>query len=325
MTTTPHDDLPHPVPPYAYVRWKENYFFIILDAEREVFGVCHINNEPMFDRSRFALNLSIRGRNRNYAGETRMPEDFAFSRELSDGKLTLQFLDALNSFRLLFKDAGLQMDLIFEKRFPTFDFATCQYAAPDIPSFKELMSYGMNLPFNHHQQAMTVTGTLLADDEGTTESYDIKSYAYRDHSWSMRTDNAVARHVWSGLHFPDRAFGVMTISTLARQNIEAREGYTADSRRGAIALTAVDVRRVGEKDGWPAKLEYQLADVYGQRFSIEADIANRHADVPLFAEAASGRPAYRILETMSPLKLKETGEVGIGIVEVGRHPLAEAE
>jgi hypothetical protein len=55
------------------------------------------------------------------------------------------------------------------------------------------------------------------------------------------------------------------------------------------------------------------------------DIANRHADVPLFAEASSGRPAYRILETMSPLKLKETGEVGIGIVEVGRHPLAEGE
>jgi hypothetical protein len=33
-----------------------------------------------------------------------------------------------------------------------------------------------------------------------------------------------------------------------------------------------------------------------------------------------GEPTYEILETFSPLKLLETGESGIGLVEIGRHP-----
>ena len=41
-----HDDLPHPVPPIAYLRWKENWFFIAMDPVSEVHGVVHFNFEP---------------------------------------------------------------------------------------------------------------------------------------------------------------------------------------------------------------------------------------------------------------------------------------
>ena len=45
MITT-HDDLPHPVPPIAYLRYKENWFFIIIDVANQVFGMAHFNHEP---------------------------------------------------------------------------------------------------------------------------------------------------------------------------------------------------------------------------------------------------------------------------------------
>jgi hypothetical protein len=75
MTTT-HDDYPHPVPPLAYLRWKENYFFILIDARSDVFGILHFNNEPGFDRSRFTCNLSICGVPFEYHNTTPLPADF---------------------------------------------------------------------------------------------------------------------------------------------------------------------------------------------------------------------------------------------------------
>ena len=37
--TTMHDDLPHPIPPFAYLRYKENYFFILIAPDQDVFGI----------------------------------------------------------------------------------------------------------------------------------------------------------------------------------------------------------------------------------------------------------------------------------------------
>jgi hypothetical protein len=56
-----HDDLPHPVPPIAYLRYKENWFFLILDQHNDVFGAIHVVGEPGFDRIRYSVNLRIGG------------------------------------------------------------------------------------------------------------------------------------------------------------------------------------------------------------------------------------------------------------------------
>jgi hypothetical protein len=191
---TNHDDLPHPVPPIAYLRWKENYFFVVICPEQNVFGICHSNNEPGFNRSRLTLNLSIRGRSYCYASEREFPREFAMSKELSDGTLTVTIHRSDSHFGVALSANDMSVDLQFKSRLPSFDFGACKYGAPEMYSFKEASTYGTNLPFEHIQQAMTVEGTITP---GGSAAIRLRGYGYRDHSWGMRCDNRIAWHTWS--------------------------------------------------------------------------------------------------------------------------------
>ncbi len=318
--TTLHDDRPHPVPPFAFLRYKENYFFIIMDRANEIYGVSHLNNEPLFNRSRFSLNLSVRGQPLRHSAEVPLPADFPGSSILTDGRLSLRFLEPHRRFMLDFDGEDFAAHIEFEARRPTFDFVACKSAAPDMPSFQEVMTLGLNLPYNHQQQSMRTRGSVTVKTGGRAQTHAVDGLGYRDHSWSMRTDNIPRRHVWTGLNFPERAFGIKVLETTVRPGFWAKEGYVSDGD-GEQALRAIDVTHQGSVDGWPAKTRFAVRDVSGRHFTIEADIAARYADVPLHSEkAANGAPTYEILETFSPLALLETGEQGIGLVEIGRHP-----
>jgi hypothetical protein len=317
--TTIHDDRPHPIPPAAYLRYKENYFFIIMDPERGVFGVAHFNNEPLFNRSRFTLNLNVQGKQFAYANEIPIPEKFAMAESLSDGKLSLRFSEPHKRFDLKFTGGDFSADVVFEARRPTFDYAACRTAAPDMPSFQEVMTMGLNLPFNHQQQSLAVRGLIT----GGGKTVELNGWGYRDHSWVFRGDSVVARHFWTGLNFPDRAFGMKTLETLHRPGIWAKEGYVSDAG-GERALKAIRVTTDGEKNGWPEKLHFEFKDVLDKPFTIEVDVAGRYSDVALHSEKAVGqRPGYEIMESCCPLTLAETGERGVGLIEIGKHPSLE--
>lgn len=307
-------DLPHPVPPLAFLRYKENYFFILLDPEREAFGVAHLNFEPGFNRARFACNLMVRGTLHKYGAETPFPADFEGARELGDGRLRLSIDPDTSTFHLRFDGDGIGCNLRFEPRFPAFDFAACRTAAPETPSFQEAMTLALNLPFDHMQQAMRVTGEVALS--GTGEQLAVDGYGYRDHSWCVRSDNLAASHSWCGLNFPDCAFGVMTIETLHRPGLVAREGYVVDGR-GARPLRRIEVIAEGElPTGVPERLVHRLQDNEGTDYVITSDIAARFAHVPLFAEKPDGSAVYNIVENFCPSRLDGGGE-GISLVEVG--------
>jgi hypothetical protein len=314
MTTT-HDDLPHPVPPIAFLRWKENWFFIIMDPDRGVHGVVHLNFEPGHDRARFACHLSVQGTIHKYTSETQFPEEFAFARVVTDGRMSLRFAETPRRFDLALDSDDLAFELLFEGARPTFDFAACRSANPLMPSFQEVMTLGTNLPYNHQQQAMTVRGSVRA--AGRQEDLAISGYAYRDHSWCVRTDNVVMSHTWSGIHFGSRAFGVKKLHTLSRPDVWAREGYVSDED-GERALTGIEVIHEGEAaDGLPREVRFELADVFGRRYTVRCDVAGRHAQVPLVAEKPGRTGAYSITENFCPAVLVETGEKGCALVELG--------
>jgi hypothetical protein len=313
--TTIHDDLPHPVPAFAQLRYKENYFFIILAERSDVFGVIHFNHEPGFDRARYTANLSVQGKPIRYANQTPFPTDYAYARGIGDGRLTLDFKAPHQRFDLALRTDEVDLTISFTARFETFDYAACRTAGNPAPSFQEIMTLGTNLPYNHQQQALDVTGSVtLAGGQAIS----VKGSGYRDHSWVMRCDSIGETHSWCGLTFPDRAFGAKIISTTYRPGLFAREGYVVDAK-GPRALRLVETRPEGElPDGLPARLIHDLEDVFGERYTVEADIENRYAHVPLVAEAPAGKVSFNIVENFCPLRLIETGERGIGLVEIGR-------
>lgn len=310
------DDFPHPVPPLAYIRWKENYFFLIMDPEKQLFGMIHFNTEPAFDRIRISANFQVEGKTYLYSNQVAYPKDFALSPTVTDGRITLTIHQSHEHFGLDVDTDQLVGSFAFKKRMPTFDFAQCKYAAPELVPFKEVMTLGTNLPFNHLQQAVGVTGELTLRE--TEQRIAVDCYGYRDHSWGMRSDNIVLDHTWCGLNFPDRAFGVMTIHTLVRPTLEAKEGYVVDSD-GLRPLSKIDIEHIGDDGkGLPNKLIHHLEDVFGKKFTIESDIAGRYAQVPLVAEHPDGASIYEIAENFTPSLLRETGDQGVSLVEIGR-------
>jgi hypothetical protein len=316
MTTT-HDDYPHPVPPIAFLRWKENYFFILMDTGADIFGILHFNNEPGFNRSRFTCNLTIRGKPYEYHSETPLPDDFEMARQLSDGKLTLRFVKPHQHFEVRLKTETIEAEIHFEAHFPTFDFSACATAAPEQVSFREISTLGYNLPYNHQQQALRTRGHVKLLDQ-SDEIIPIKGAGYRDHSWVMRSDAGVAEHIWCGFWFPDRAFGIKILSSLARPGITAKEGYITDAD-GPRALRSIDVQFIGDKnqEGMPQSVIHDVVDVYGKHFLLISDVAGRHGAVPLMSEAAPGRPAYRIVENFCPVMLDGVPGTGVALVEIG--------
>ena len=312
--TTMQDDLPHPVPAHAFLRYKENYFFIILADKSGVFGVVHFNHEPGFDRARYVANLRVGGRLLTYSNQSAFPRNYALSRRIGDSNLSLSFNKPHQDFRLALETPEVHLDVTFAARFATFDYSACRTAGNSAPSFQEIMTLGLNLPYNHQQQAMAVSGTVTVDGKRMV----FEGYGYRDHSWVMRNDAIGETHCWCGFNFPSKAFGAKIMSTTYRPGLFAREGYVVDSE-GSRALRSVETREIGTFcDGLPETLIHELEDIFGTRYTIESDIAGRLAHVPLVSQAPSGAASFHIVDSFCRTKVLETGEEGIALIEIGR-------
>lgn len=313
--TSIHDDLPHPVPAFAQLRYKENYFFILLAPESRAFGVIHFNYEPGHDRARYTANLEIAGRSIRYANTTAFPADFEYARTIGDGALSLHFVEPHRCFEISLKTPEIVLELMFTAQHPTFDYAACKTAGNPAPSFQEVMTLGLNLPYNHQQQALAASGSArFADDSKAA----ILGSGYRDHSWVMRADAGSLSHNWCALNFPHHSFGIKTIQTAWRPGMVAKEGYVVDAE-GPRALRNIEVRSEGAMaDGLCQRLVHEVADVFGNRYTITSDVAGRFAHVPLVSEAPAGKIGFHIVENFCPLQLAETGETGVGLVEIGR-------
>jgi hypothetical protein len=316
MTVT-HDDLPHPVPPVAYLRYKENWFFLIIDREHDVFGAIHIVGEPGFERIRYSVNLRVAGELFKYGNQVPFPADFAFSPELGDGRFTVRFEQAHQRIGLTLDSDDVDLDVVFTARSPLFNVADYDHANPEKVSMAEIVQVGTNQQSVHQQQGMHSKGRVRV--KATGASHDIDGLGYRDHSRMVRCDNLTKNHFWTGLHFPNHVLGVMQLTGVYRPDSPARLGYVWDAENGLRSLRNVELVGVGEgPDGVPASVEFHLTDIADRPFTIVADLTRRYAHVPLRTEVAGAVPfLYDIVENFAPLELKETGETGIGLVEVG--------
>ncbi|HKQ83379.1 MAG TPA: hypothetical protein VJS42_14400 [Steroidobacteraceae bacterium] len=321
MLTT-HDDVPHPVPPTAYLRYKENWFWIFVDVRNQIFGMAHFNYEPGFGRARVSCNLLVRGELHQYGNEIPFPENFAYSKEIGDDKLKVRFVEAHTEFGFSLANDALNFQVTLRKHAPTFDYEAYTAANPEKPTVKEAATLGTNTCFHHQQQALTMKGTLeMKTGKLKGEKFNIDAMAYRDHSRAIRCDNMTLKHTWSFLYFPKRVLGVMGVYSVLRPSIAANEGYVYDGS-GMRSLKDIEITTEGKSDEFlPATVKFKMNDIEGNNFTIVADIENRFGNVPLAVEKpGGGLPAYRIHENFVPLKLEETGEEGYALVEIGDNP-----
>jgi hypothetical protein len=319
---TIHDDVPHPVPPTAYLRYKENWFWIFVDVRNQIFGMSHFNYEPGFGRGRVSCNMLVRGELFQYGNEIPFPENFAYSKEIGDDKLKVRFIEAHSQFEFALASDALDVQLNLRKHAPTFDYEAFTAANPDKPSMKEIATLGTNIMFHHQQQALTMKGTLqVKSGKLKGEKFNIDAVAYRDHSRAIRCDNMSLKHTWSFLYFPNRVFGVVGLTGVLRPSVVSNEGYVYDNDGGMRSLKDIEIVSEGKSDEFlPENIRFKMTDVLGNAYTVVADIKNRYGNVPLAVEKpAPGLQAYRIYENFVPLK-SGTGEEGYALVEIGQNP-----
>ncbi|HKQ81440.1 MAG TPA: hypothetical protein VJS42_04540 [Steroidobacteraceae bacterium] len=315
-----HDDMPHPVPPVAYLRYKENWFFLIMDKQNDIFGAVHVVSEPGFERIRFAAHLRVHGELFQHGSEVPFPDNFGFARQLGDGTLRLDFVKAHEQIDLHIKNEDMTLDLSFLKRSPVFNYSDYDHANPGKVTLGEVVNFATNQSFIHQQQGLYLRGTVaMKRGKALGKSFTVDAKGYRDHSRGVRCDNMTLRHFWTGLHFPNHVFGALSVCGVLRPTTPANAGYVYDDDGGLRPLRQVEFNGSGDgPEGLPAIVELSLTDIFGQPFTIVADLTKRFAHVPLHTEKAGATPfVYDIVENFVPLLLKETGETGIGLVEVG--------
>lgn len=315
-----NDDFPHPVPPAAYLRYKENWFFLVFDKDNDIFSAIHVVSEPGFERIRFACHLSVQGEIHSYSNEVSFPNDFAFSPKLGDGKMEVQFVKSHEHIILRLNNDDVDMEINFIDRAPLFNFDDYDSANPDKVPLKEVMQVASNQQHLHQQQGMFTKGSLrMKKGRASGIAFVVDALGYRDHSRSIRSDNLVSKHFWTGLHFTDHVFGVMSVTSIFRPESPTNCGYVYDKSKGLRSLRDVEI--IGNGDGpanMPANVEFRLSDIYGEKFTLHADISKRYAHVPLQSEKPGAMPyVYRITENFAPLRYEERNDTGVGLVEIG--------
>ncbi|WP_176599159.1 MULTISPECIES: hypothetical protein [Sphingobium] len=316
--TTIHDDLPRPVPPIAQLRYKENFFFIITCPEVGVFGGMHFNTEPLFGRTKFHFDFLINGERVTYHNVAPISPSFGEEPFVSDGVATMTVHESHKLFTIVMKTQDLTLDLKFEGRFPTFDFHVCKFAAPELTSFRDVMSFGTNLPYDHTEQSMLVSGTV---QRGGDDAIAVNGLGYRDHSWGMRGDNTVAWHTWSVINFPDYTIALMNQRALYRSGLEAKEGFIVDAA-GARVLRKIEITAADYSAGnvLPDRLLLEGTDVLGQEYQLEADVAGRMGHVGLIPEVTNSSAPYSVTDNFCNVKDIKTGALGLGLIEFGFKP-----
>lgn len=312
-----HEDYPHTVPARAWLRWKENYFWVFMDPDRDICCLAHSTMEPTFERAFASFTVLHKGQKLISGKEVPMPSPFEHQKHLNLGGLILDFLEPQAAFRVAYEDDHVSAVLHFTRRMHLFDFQACADVNPDWFSVSENTAFERN-SFRHQGQCMAATGRIeFKTGEFAGTSINVDGTGYRDHSWGMRNDQMTLDHNWSFFNFPDSGFHLMRVRNIVRPMNMTAEGYFARPE-GNEAITALEIENVGEgAEGMPDKVIFRTTTYSGRNFTLIADVGNAFARLPLHSQKP-GSKAYLNVENMCRVHCEETGEDGLANVEIGR-------
>lgn len=311
-----HEDLPHTVPARAWLRWKENYFWVFMDPDRDICCLAHCTAEPTHDRAFASFTVLHRGKKIISGREVPMPLPFEHAKVLNYGDLTLNFVRPQAEFVVEYEDDNVAARLTFTRRMHLFDFQACADVNPDWFSVSENTAFERN-SFRHQGQCMNATGNItFKSGEFAGTSIDVDGSGYRDHSWGMRNDQMTLDHNWSFFNFRDMGFHLFRVRNTIRPESRTSEGYIARPE-GNEVMKSLDIEHVGEgPEGMPDKVIFRAVTLGGEPFTLIADVGNAFARLPLHSQKP-GSKVYLNVENMCRVRCEETGEEGLGNVEIG--------
>lgn len=313
---TPGDDHPHPVPPQAFMTWKENWVFPAIDPVARTAALFHFSLRPAQGEGIFTAKFTVDGEQFRHVGRSPIPADVTRLRPVADEHVSLEVLRPFEAYRLRYAGEDLAADLTYTGRFAPFDFAD----GPKPPGESTLGPIGLSVfPFHHYEQALRVRGTI--DVRGRTIAFD--GYGNRDHSWGWRDDFGFRGHHWVCASFDDRFVqgSVMTETSYPH----AKHGGFLSDAAGNVAVAQVDTgeaywtapgQPLGDLD---RDVSYRVTGVDGRSVTVTAHLTAPYGRLFLNARSPDRSQVYLDVQVFCDYTLAETGQRGVGVLEVGKH------
>lgn len=323
----PEDDYPHPVPPQAFMLWKENWVFPAVDTKNRVATLFHFSLRPGLGEGIFTAKFAIDGWEHRYVGRSPIPKDLTTFQPVQDEKITFTIVKPAEEFHLVYTSDELDADITFTARFPAWDFD----AAPKAPGDSVLGDVGRGVfPFHHMEQSLMHDGVIKikAGPKDGSEIH-VSGYANRDHSWGWRQDLTFNHHHWICASFDDRFIEGAKMQEDFYPHGPKTGGWfsTADGNDGVIDIDSSDAYWLKNPDPLPnldRDVRYRLTTQGGQVATLIAHIASsEYGRLYLDARSKDHATVYQDVQMFCDFTLEETGQKGSGVLEIGKQLVGE--
>lgn len=319
------DDLPHEPHQWALMTWKENWCFTGVDVATGVGFVFHVSLRPQFGEGIFSAKLdgTLDGERVRIKSVERHPigRNPAEMPEIASTAMRVEILEPHRRFRLSYVGEAGSLVVDYEGRFAPFDFADGAMA----PGASTLGDIGRHVfPFHHYEQGLTFTATLVpAIGAHAGRTITLAGVGNRDHSWGWRDDFGFRLHHWVCANFADRF--VQGSAMHERSYDGLKHGGFISSRGGNVAVMHVDTSNAYWES--PANeplppldrpVTYRLRDAHGEEHVVTALLDRAVARNFLNARKEDGTAVYEDCQMFCEYRDERTGEVGAGILEVGK-------
>ncbi|GIU93477.1 MAG: hypothetical protein KatS3mg011_2383 [Acidimicrobiia bacterium] len=315
------EDLPHPVPPQAFMLWKENWVWPALDTRARVATLFHISLRPQLGEGVFTFKASGEGWKHRYVGRSPIPRQLETFVPVRNERMVFRVEEPGERFFISYRSEELDADFSYRGRFPTWDF----HHGPRMPGESPLGEMGLYVfHFYHQEQGLEMEGELrFKRGVMAGEHLAVSGYGNRDHSWGWRDDFAFRRHHWICASFPDKYLQGSCMNETFYPG-DKFGGFVSD-QAGNIAVAHVDTSSAywlepGEPLGpLDQDVTYQLRTVEGRTYTLTAHISSDYGRHWLNARSDDRSQVYMDCQIFCDYTLAETGERGSGVLEVGKH------
>lgn len=318
---TPSDDFPHPVPPQAFMIWRENWVFPAVDTANRTSSLFHFSLRPSQGEGIFTAKFCIDGDERRYVGRSPVPKDLTELVPVRNDRVTFEVLEPGQRFRCTYTGDDLDADITYTARFAPFDFSD----GPMAPGESVLGDLGRHVfPFHHYEQSLWHEGRLsVKSGKRAGETIEVSGYANRDHSWGWRDDLTFRRHHWICASFDDRYLqGTMFDET--HYPAGPKFGGWFSTAGGNDPVSHVDTSEAyWQEPGQPLPVidrdvRYRLRTVGGQQATVVAHVSGDYGRLYLNARSPDRTQIYQDVQIFCDFTLTDTGQRGSGVLEVGK-------
>ena len=279
--------------PTDEAKWRESYYFNWVDLKNKISGFSTIGIVPNEKKREFVFFLFLPDRNEIYYKEPSLDRfDENINTMLREKRLKYTMIEPFNKWQIRYTSRKLILNLIFETRFPVYNFGVDSSASWH----------------QHFEASGKILGTISFKDG---EEIEFKGFGQRDKSWGYRDWHQFDK--WFAGHFQFKTWSCTFRKDKIKHSVDL-SGHISNNSRN-IALKKVSIETIQSKDQFksPISAIYTIIDKNDYHYTIKAQRIKEDSFIRFVREFDGG--FTELFEQMAIMEDLDTGEIGSGMME----------